>query len=169
MEITWLSALLIRELRTLRRELEAYPNESDLWVTTPAIPNSAGTLTLHLCGNLQHFVGAVLGHTGYVRQREAEFLTRDVPRTELFAAIDATLAAIDATLNESRPLDPAADYPETIGGKLRVTTGDFLVHLAAHLAFHVGQVDYHRRFVTGSPETARVVAVSELATARPVD
>lgn len=169
MEITWLAAMLIRELRTLRRELEAYRNEADLWVTTPAIPNSTGTLALHLCGNLQHYIGALLGGTGYVRRRDDEFLTRDVPRTELIASIDATIAVIDATLNGSRPIDLAADFPEAIGGKFRVSTGDFLVHLAAHLAFHLGQADYHRRFVTGSPETARVVGVAELATARPVD
>ena len=77
------AAILDRELRTLRRELEAYPDERQLWQEVPGLPNSAGTLALHLTGNLQHYIGACWGGTGYVRNRDAEFGQRDVPRSEL--------------------------------------------------------------------------------------
>ena len=163
----WIAAMLARELRTLVRELEAYPDDAGVWATPPGLPNSAGTLTLHLAGNLQHFLGAVLGGTGYVRRREAEFGTRGVPRAELIAQVQATIGVVEQTLGGGRVIDLEAEYPDAIGGKFRVTTGDFLVHLAAHLAFHVGQVDYHRRLVSGSSRSVGVVAVPEMATARP--
>ena len=59
--------LFLRDLRALRREIEAYSDERLLWETRGGITNSAGNLALHLCGNLQHFIGARLGNTGYVR------------------------------------------------------------------------------------------------------
>ncbi len=167
MPLEWIAVMLARELRTLARELEAYGDEAEIWATPTGLPNSAGTLTLHLCGNLQHFVGAVLGGTGYVRRREAEFGARGVPRAELIAQVQATIGAVEQTLGGGRSIDLSAEFPDAIGGKFRVTTGDFLIHLAAHLAFHVGQIDYHRRLLTGSPASVGVVSVPEMATARP--
>src|SRR4051812_5197341 len=81
--------LMLRELRALRREVEAYPNEADLWATPQGLPNSAANLTLHLAGNLQHFIGARLGGTGYVRNRDLEFSRREGTRAELLAQVDA--------------------------------------------------------------------------------
>jgi DinB superfamily len=167
MPLEWIATMLARELRTLARELEAYASDAEIWATPPGLPNSAGTLTLHLCGNLQHFVGAVLGGTGYVRRRDAEFGDRGGSRAELIAGVQTTIGVVEQTLGAGRALDLAADYPDAIGGKFRVTTGDFLIHLAAHLAFHVGQIDYHRRLLTGSPASVGVVSVPEMATARP--
>ena len=81
-------AILDRDLRTLRRELEAYPDETRLWQTVPGMANTAGTLALHLVGNLRFFVGGTLGDTGYVRNRPAEFSRRDVPRRDLIEEIE---------------------------------------------------------------------------------
>ncbi len=93
-----LAAILDRDLRGLRRELEAYPDERQIWQPVPGLPNTAGTLALHLAGNLQHYVGARWGGTGYVRNRAAEFARRDVPRAELLAEIDRARAAVKAAL-----------------------------------------------------------------------
>ncbi|MEI2808490.1 MAG: hypothetical protein V9G18_21875 [Albidovulum sp.] len=87
-----------RDLDTLAAELTAYPDDASVWALPAGAPNSAGTLTLHLAGNLRHFIGATLGHTGYVRQRELEFSTRDVPRSELLALIATTRREVDTTL-----------------------------------------------------------------------
>jgi len=154
-------AVLTRELYALRRAVEAYPDDASLWRFVPGLPNSGGTLALHLAGNLQHFVGAVLGGTGYRRDRDAEFARRDLPRTVLLAEIDTTLAAVDRGMGAVPDDSLGAPYPEPIAGRT-VATGDWLVHLAAHLAYHLGQVDYHRRAVTGDARSIGAVAVAEL-------
>ncbi len=162
---TWLESILLRDLATLRRELEAYADERDLWRTAPGVPNSSGTLALHLAGNLQHYLGAVLGGSGYRRDRPAEFARRDVPRAELLAGLDAAEAAVRTTLGSGRAIDLEAPFPEAVGG-FQVGTGDFLLHLAAHFAYHLGQVDYHRRLLAGPGADARAVGIGALATAR---
>ncbi|MGZ8391951.1 MAG: DinB superfamily protein, partial [Gemmatimonadales bacterium] len=88
------AAILDRDLRTLRREVEAYPDDRGLWQGVPGIPNVAGTLVLHLAGNLQHYIGACLAQTGYVRDRPAEFARRDIPRSELVRDIEAARTAV---------------------------------------------------------------------------
>jgi uncharacterized damage-inducible protein DinB len=156
---------MVRDLKGVRRELEAYPDERDLWRLPPGIANSAGTLALHLAGNVQHFFGAVMGGTGYKRDRAAEFSRRDVPRAEIVAQIEAAVVAVEQGLAQVSEAALAAEFPERIAGHT-VTTGEWLVHLAAHLSYHLGQVDYHRRLVTGSGETVGALAIPELRTAR---
>jgi uncharacterized damage-inducible protein DinB len=157
-------AILLRELKALKRELEAYPDERVIWSTPPGIANSAGTLALHLAGNLQAFIGAALGNSGYRRNRQAEFERREVPRAELLAEIDQAIEAVDSTLLRLDDDQLTAPFPIEFG-TLHVTTGDFLVHLATHLAFHLGQVDYHRRLSTGDSRSVSPAAIAELASA----
>jgi hypothetical protein len=160
-----LAAMLDRDLRTLRRELEAYPDERQIWQSVPGLANTAGTLALHLAGNLQHYVGARCGGTGYVRNRDAEFARRDVPRAELIAEIERARVAVAAGLGAVGAEALGAEFPELIGG-CRVRMGDFLVHTAVHLAYHLGQVDSHRRVVTGNGEGVGAVKPAELGSAR---
>jgi uncharacterized damage-inducible protein DinB len=160
-----LAGILTRDLISLRKEIEAYPADEDLWRVAEGITNSGGTLALHLAGNLQHFVGAILGTTGYVRDRDAEFATRDLPRADLFQRIDAALATVEQVLSRLTEAELGREYPAPIG-KVRVETADFLIHLATHLTYHLGQVDYHRRIVTGSGTTVGTVAPWRLRTAR---
>jgi uncharacterized damage-inducible protein DinB len=162
---TMISGILERDLISLRKEIEAYPAEADLWRGAEGITNPGGTLALHLAGNLQHFIGAVLGDTGYVRDRDAEFAERDVPRAEVLRRIDTALVAVKDALAGLGDADLAREYPLPIG-KVRVETGDFLIHLATHLAYHLGQVDYHRRMVTRNGTTVSTVAPWRLHTAR---
>jgi hypothetical protein len=139
---------LLRELGALRREVESYPDELLLWALPPGLPNSAGTLALHIAGNLRHYIGARLGGSGYVRDREEEFAARDVPRAALLDRLAAAEEAIRTTLHGLSEERLAEPYPEAIRGH-PLETGDFLVHLAVHLGYHLGQVSYHRRLVTG--------------------
>jgi len=165
MLIQSVAALMARELDTLAREVEAYPDEAAIWTVHPDAPNSGGVLARHLCGNLRHFVGAVLGATGYQRDREAEFRAPHASRAELLAEISRTRAAVAATLAGLAPARLAEPYPQALAGH-RFTTGDFLLHLAIHLAYHLGQVDYHRRLTAGGG-TAKAMAIPELASATP--
>jgi uncharacterized damage-inducible protein DinB len=163
----WIAATLARDLRALRREVAAYADERDLWKVPAGIANSAGNLTLHLTGNLRQFVGAVLGGDGYVRNRDAEFGSRDVPRAQLLAGIDAAITAVDRGLAKVSDADLAQPFAMPVGGNT-VVTGDLLLHLMAHFGYHLGQIDYHRRIVTGAAAPIGAMAVPELATARPV-
>lgn len=161
-------AIIDRDLRTLRRELEAYPDERQIWQEVPGMPNSAGTLALHLAGNLQHYIGARWGGTGYLRDREAEFARRGAPRAELVAEIERARAAVAAGLAR---IDEAAldlDYPETIA-QSRIRTGEYLIHLLTHFAYHLGQLDFHRRVVTGNREGVGALRPMELGSARAVE
>ena len=131
-----------------------------IWSLPPGAPNSAGTLTLHLSGNLQHYVGTVLGGTDYVRDRDAEFATRGLSRQNLIdhvALAERAVASVLLTLPESILSDP---FPEPMRGET-LSTREVLLHIAVHLAYHVGQINYHRRLLTG--DAAGVDAISPVA------
>jgi uncharacterized damage-inducible protein DinB len=167
MLVSAVAAILDRDLQTLAREVAAYPDERALWQTLPGITNSAGTLAVHLAGNIRHYFGAKLGGTGYVRDRPAEFASRDVPRATILAQIEEARAAVRAAAARTPDQRLEEDYPEVIAG-VRVATGEYLVHLVSHFAYHLGQLDYHRRVVTGQTGGVNAVRAVELSTARPV-
>ena len=166
MLVAAVAAILERDLETLAREVKAYPDEAALWHLPEGITNSTGTLVLHLTGNVQHFLGARLGDTGYVRDRPAEFAARGIPRATLLRRIEASLGSVRAAAGKVSSEMLERDYPEVVGG-VRVATGEYLVHLVAHFAYHLGQVDYHRRLVTRNPRGLEAVRAAELFTARP--
>lgn len=168
MRLDILSALLARELRTLRREVEAYPDDQSLWTRVPGITNSGGALAHHLTGNLRHFIGARLGDTGYVRDRDGEFARTDLGRAELIAMADAAQAEVASTLAKLDPATLESEYPDALGG-YRLGTGELLMHLLSHLAYHLGQIDYHRRLVTSSSDPVGAVATGEIPGARSVN
>lgn len=144
---TTLIQLYTRDLDKLKAEVEAYGNEGDLWRVEGAIANSAGNLCLHLAGNLRHFFGAVIGGTDYVRDRDAEFSSKFVPRATLLAEVDAAAAVVKAVLAKITDEDLQKTYPIEVFGH-PMTTEFFLVHLATHLNYHLGQIDYHRRLLS---------------------
>jgi hypothetical protein len=131
----------------------------------PGISNVAGTLVLHLAGNIQHYLGARLAGNGYIRNRPAEFARRDVSRSELLREIEAARAAVRAALSGPHLPDTSAEFPEDVAGR-RVAIGDYLVHLATHFAYHLGQIDYHRRVVTGKATAVDAMRPDELSSAR---
>lgn len=161
-----LTAILRRDLRALAREIETYPDDAMPWSLLPGLPNSAGVLVRHVCGNLQHFIGAELGRTGYQRDRDAEFRAAPVSRAALLALLSETESMLDRVLSGLPPARLVESYPQPVAGN-RLVTGDFLIHLAAHCTFHLGQVDYHRRAVTGQVGSIGPTAIPELASARP--
>jgi hypothetical protein len=163
-----LAAILDRDLSALRREVEAYPDERELWRKVPGVSNAAGTLVLHLAGNLQHYFGARLGSTGYVRDRPAEFSRRDLSRSELLREIEAARDAVRAGLARLSESQLGTEFPEAVAGS-KLATGEYLVHLTVHFAYHLGQVDYHRRVVTGNDSGVGAMRPGELSSAHPVE
>lgn len=135
-----------RDLGKLREELELYADEADLWKTGGEIKNSGGNLALHLVGNLEHFIGAVLGGSGYVRDRDAEFADKDVSRGDIIEKIDRAIPIISRTIAGLSDEDLAATYAIEVFGQ-PMTTGYFLTHLTTHFNYHLGQLNYHRRLL----------------------
>jgi uncharacterized damage-inducible protein DinB len=141
-----LAKLYERDLAKLKAEIEQYPNEADLWKTSGEITNSAGNLTLHLIGNLKHFIGATLGNSGYIRNRDLEFSDTGISLGSLLIGIDETAAVVASTLSRLSEADLEKTYPIEVFGE-PLTTEFFLVHLAGHLNWHLGQINYHRRLL----------------------
>lgn len=141
-----LQSVFKRDLAKLKEEIEAYRSENAIWIVENEIANSAGNLCLHLIGNLNSYIGAVIGKTGYVRQRDLEFSLKNIPRHELVQKIDDTIVMMDEVMSTFETKQFDEEYPlEVLGGT--ATTGHFLVHLATHLSYHLGQVNYHRRLL----------------------
>lgn len=138
--------ILDRDLTKLAEEINSYADEALIWKTVDGISNSAGNLCLHLCGNLSHFIGFILGDVEYVRNRDAEFALKDIPKEKLIAEIEATRKRVHETLTSLKPEKLREFYPLNVLGKVH-TTEFFLIHLAAHLNYHLGQINYHRRLV----------------------
>lgn len=141
-----LKELIIRDLTKLSDEIKAYQNEERLWYTEKSIANSAGNLCLHLIGNLNTYIGAEFGKTGYTRNRPGEFALKNIPRQELLNKIDETIIMIEKTFDMISEDVLAERYPAEIHLK-DASTGYFFVHLAMHLGYHLGQINYHRRLL----------------------
>jgi uncharacterized damage-inducible protein DinB len=157
-----LTTQMVRELETFIREIEAFPSDDSVWHTRRGVTNSAGNLALHVCGNLQDFVGRVLGGTSFVRHRDQEFGQREGTRASLVAELRTTIAVIESTLPVLTDETIAADYPMPLAGKT-LNTATFLVHLGAHLAFHLGQAGYLRRVITGENTTTNPLPLAAIA------
>ena len=147
---TELAALYARDLTRLLQELRAFPDTASLWQTAPGVSNAAGTLALHLEGNLREFIGRQMGQIAFVRDRPLEFSARGVEQAELIARIESVHALIPRVIGSLSDAQLAAAHSE-LYNNTQVNTLWFLVHLDGHLNYHRGQIDYLRRFVTGKP------------------
>lgn len=143
---TILITLFEKELDKLKEELAAYEQDELVWKTSEGISNSGGNLCLHLTGNLQHFIGATLGETGFIRNREAEFKLKNIPRQKLLEEVDNTKQVVTDTLEQLSKKELESEYPLQVFGE-PLTTQFFLVYLLKHLSYHIGQINYHRRLV----------------------
>lgn len=158
-----LALLITRELDSLAREVEQFPDDEQLWRVAPGVTNSAGNLALHVAGNLQHFVGAALGQTGYQRDRDREFSASSGTRAEVLAELRAAASAVIDTLARLDAHALERPMPGAPAG-LVIRTDLFLMHLASHAAFHLGQAGYLRRIVTGSQTSSGPMPLGVLAT-----
>jgi uncharacterized damage-inducible protein DinB len=123
----------------VERAVRSLPREK-LWNKPFAFGNSVGHLVLHLTGNLQHYIGAGVGGTGYVRNRPLEFTdpNRYPPEEVLKQFHDAVQRTVETlrSLSEDDLLRPIANE-----APIQTSFGLFLV-CAAHLNNHVGQMSY---------------------------
>jgi uncharacterized damage-inducible protein DinB len=141
-----LALLFERDILKLKNEINSYTDETRLWLTTTQISNSGGNLCLHLLGNLQYYIGAVLGGSGYVRNRPEEFTKKNIPLNEMVNTIGHTVSVVTKTIRSLPAETLANDYPEKVFDH-SMSTEYFLLHLLSHLNYHLGQINYHRRML----------------------
>ena len=146
MLIESLKILFNRDLNKLKTEIESYQNESDIWKIQKGIANSAGNLCLHLVGNLNTYIGAEFGKTGYIRNRALEFSLKDIPRAELIQKIEETIVVVNNALNIISEEELKMEFPLLVFEN-KTCTEFMLIHLTTHLAYHLGQINYHRRLL----------------------
>jgi len=141
-----LTTIFTRDLHKLKSEIEAYRQEEKIWITDKGIANSAGNLCLHLIGNLNTYIGAVLGHTGYIRHRELEFSLKNIEKVQLIKQIDETIYVVISSLRQLEEKKLEEEYPLLVFDQ-KTSIAYMLVHLATHLTYHLGQINYHRRLL----------------------
>ncbi|WP_348813456.1 DUF1572 family protein [Flavobacterium maritimum] len=146
MIINTLKTLFNRDLTKLKSEIELYENENTIWLVEKGITNSAGNLTLHLIGNLNTYIGAEIGKTNYIRNRALEFSQKNIPKKELIKSIEETIIMIENALHKITEEDLKKEYPVLVFEK-KTSTEYLLIHLSTHLAYHLGQINYHRRMM----------------------
>jgi len=139
-------SLFKRDLDRLKKEIEQYSNDTHFWKVEKDIKNSGGNLTIHLIGNLNHFIGATLGKTDFIRNREGEFNDKNIPRKRIIEDIDKVKTIIENATNSLSDTDLKKEFPLQVLG-YAMTTEYFLIHLYGHLNYHLGQINYHRRLI----------------------
>ncbi|MDP2055096.1 MAG: DinB family protein [Acidobacteriota bacterium] len=143
-----LADLYTRDLTRLIQQLSAFPDTATLWQTRSGITNSAGNLALHLEGNLREFIGRLLGHLDYQRDRPREFSDSGVEKAELIMRLTAVRDEIPQVIAGLTAEQLDADFPQVYGGRT-LPNRQMLIHLEGHLSYHLGQIDYLRRVLTG--------------------
>lgn len=142
--IPYIREILIRDLNALKSEIDQTKDEL-LWTGMPGIINPVGSLAYHICGNLRHFIGCVLGGDEYKRDRDSEFNRQDLTKQELMWSIDETIFSIQQALDTISEEDLEKEMPDTPPQHKGKSIGFFLIQLCCHLSRHRGQLDYLRR------------------------
>jgi hypothetical protein len=143
-----LADLYQRDLTRLQQQIEAFPTDESLWQVIPGISNPAGTLVLHLEGGLRHFIGYRLGNIAYQRKRAEEFTTKGLNKSELVSRTEALRRSVPTVIRSLSEQAMRQQYPEVILER-PISTEGWLVSLFGHVSWHLGQIDYLRRTLTG--------------------
>lgn len=140
-------ALFTRDLARLARQLDAF-DDAQLWQVLPGVTNSAGNLMLHLNGNLRAFIGLRIGGVAYERDRPREFAATNVPRAEIAADLASLAVLIPQVLAAVTAERWDELFPDNVLGT-PLSNRHFTLHLYGHLNYHLGQIDYLRRVLSG--------------------
>jgi len=129
------------------RECLARLDDGQLWWRPHADSNAVGNLVLHVCGSSRHFLGRVVGGTGYERDRKAEFAQRGPrPRVDLLRVLEETVAETDRVLGALDPArllevrDVPRDSPQSVLA--------LVLRTSHHWAVHTGQIVYATKLLT---------------------
>jgi hypothetical protein len=138
--------LFLKNLKHLNSEISSYKNEADFWKLAGGIANTPGNLCLHLCGNLQHYIGALIGKSGYKRNRDAEFSRKNVSRHDLLMEINIAEEIITSVFDSLKEEDLEKPFPDNTFGENK-TNAHAILQCEVHFTYHLGQINYHRRIL----------------------
>jgi uncharacterized damage-inducible protein DinB len=131
-----------QEIRDQIHKLVAPLSTTDLWRNPYSYGNSIGHLLLHLTGNLNHYIGAQIAGSGYVRNRPVEFTDASrPPKEEVLAAFDDAIDMVSSTVRKQSPADWIAPYSDPTSPRDR-TRFSAIQRMAAHASHHLGQIVY---------------------------
>jgi hypothetical protein len=123
----------------VERAARAVPADK-VWVKPFPFGNSVGNLVLHLTGNLNHYIGALIAGSGYVRDRPREFSDPGThPPEQIMQRFRDAVALVAKTLQTQSEADlarPVADQPP-----IQTRFGLFVM-CASHMNNHIGQMSY---------------------------
>jgi hypothetical protein len=145
MQTQTLKQLYNFEIENLAKEINLYSNSKNLWITKENISNSGGNLALHIIGNLNHFIGATLLQTNYVRNREAEFADKNISKDILLEQLKNAQEIVNQAFDKMTEENLLKTYPYDFMGSN--TTGFYITRFLCHLSYHLGQINYHRRLL----------------------
>jgi hypothetical protein len=138
--------LFQRGIDKLIEEINLFKKEKNIWKIKETTKNTAGNLTLHLLGNLNHFIGRTLGHTDYIRKRQDEFSIKGIPREKLVTDLILLKETIKNSLEKISIEDIKKEFPLKIKEEV-LTVELMLIFLLSHFNYHLGQVNYLRRLI----------------------
>lgn len=138
--------LFQRGIDKLIEEINLFKKEKNIWKIKETTKNTAGNLTLHLLGNLNHFIGRTLGHTDYIRKRQDEFSIKAIPREKLVTDLILLKETIKNSLEKISIEDIKKEFPLKIKEEV-LTVELMLIFLLNHFNYHLGQVNYLRRLI----------------------
>ena len=145
MKTSQIAQLFNRDIDKLIIEFQNYSSEEKMWIVLEGISNSGGNLGAHLLGSMNHFIGATLGKSGYVRERDKEFSDKGISRDEIISKLSETKILVEKVILGLQPEDLEKEFPLELTGKNTIEY--YLVFFALHLNYHLGQINYHRRIV----------------------
>jgi uncharacterized damage-inducible protein DinB len=131
------------------RELTEPLSTEQLWTRPYPYGNSIGNLILHLTGNLNYYIGAQIGGTGYIRQRPLEFSSTGKPKDDVLREFDEVIEIVIATIGKQSDEDWAAPFYGELESESKTRFSAFLA-CAGHAYHHVGQIIYLQKQLLAS-------------------
>jgi uncharacterized damage-inducible protein DinB len=148
--VTSTLAAYYEEVRDKIHELVTPISTEQLWTRPYPYGNTIGHLLLHLTGNLNHYIGARIGGTGYVRNRPLEFSdTSKRQKERVLADFDRAIDMVAVTIREQSPEDLLAPYSDPTEPGANTNFAVFM-RMAAHAYHHTGQIIYLSKELTKS-------------------
>ena len=135
-----------RDIQRVIDEIALFKDEANIWKICGSTKNSAGNLALHLIGGLNYLIGTNLFHTGYVRNRDAEFTIKGIGKEQLIEQLKELNSMIDKTISSLTEEQLDSSFP-IFFDKENATVNYVLTQLLLHLNYHLGQINYLRRIL----------------------
>lgn len=118
-------------------------SEEQFWTRPFPYGNSFGHLTLHIIGNLNHFIGAMIANSKYVRDREREFNDDTRPSKEaVLRELDQAVALAVETIKTQTDEDWSINIDANVSAGFVKDRFSVLLRSATHFHHHVGQMIY---------------------------